>query len=321
MDSIQVIEINSEIGAGRRGASLGIQAIKIASLNSNSSYFFNMPIIKVPDENHLLFEANSFEKDRHAKRIKGVINVCTNLSNAVKGVLNDEKFPIVLSGDHSSSGGTIAGIKAAFPDKRLGVIWIDAHADLHSPFTSPSGNMHGMPLAASLGEDNLEKKKNEVSESTAKDWSTLKNLQGISPKIRFEDIVFVGVRDTEEEEDFLIEKNNVKKISVPEVRVKGVHNIVNEINDYMMDCDLIYVSFDVDSLDCDYVSQGTGTPVEKGFDEDEIIGLLNGLLTNEKVCCFETTEINPTLDEKRNLMAEVAFNILDEATTVLEERD
>ena len=98
------------------------------------------------------------------------------MSDAVQRNLEDEKFPLVLSGDHSSALGTISGVKAAHPDKRVGVVWIDAHADIHSPYTSPSGNIHGMPLAAALSEDNMACKINDVSEETERYWTGMKNI-------------------------------------------------------------------------------------------------------------------------------------------------
>jgi len=320
MDSIQIVEIGSEIGAGTRGASLGTQAMKIASLNANSDYFMDLPILKVPDENHLLFRRTGAEEHLWAKRIGGIQKVYANLGYTVKSVLSNNKFPIVLAGDHSCAGGTIAGVKSAFPEKRLGIIWVDAHADLHSPFTTPSGNVHGMPLAISLGENNMDRTRNDVPQATIKEWDNLKNAMGIGPKIQYGDLVFIGVRDTEFAEDYLITKNNIRKYSVTDVRIRGILDVVQEISTYLDQCDMIYISFDVDSMDCQYVSRGTGTPVPVGFSEQEAKSLLNELLTNEKVCCFEIAEINPTLDEKCNVMAETAFRVLEQATATLRRR-
>ncbi len=317
MNTVQIIESHSEIGAGTRGASLGPYAIKVASLNSNSNYFVRYPPIKIADENHILYQPVDTPC---AKRIAGIIKVYEHVANAVNKVLEDGKFPLLLAGDHSSAGGTIAGIKKRYPDKRLGIIWIDAHADLHSPYTSPSGNVHGMPLTACLGEDNEELKENEVSEKTLRLWNDLKNVTGINPKISYEDIVFIGVRDADDEERNLIRTNKVKLFSVTETRVKGFTETAQEAHEYLKNCDLIYVSFDVDSMDPFYVSHGTGTPVPVGFTKREIIRLLKPMLANEKICCFEITEVNPTLDEKKNLMAETAFEILELATEILESR-
>ena len=315
MNKIQLVEVNSEIGAGTRGASLGIDAMKIASINQGSSFFAKHSSIKVKDENQILF-GNS-EKS-YAKNIKTITGISKKICKSLKSVINSKSFPIVLAGDHSNAAGTIAGLKSAHPKKRLGVIWVDAHADLHSPYTTPSGNIHGMPLAISLAEDNLDRQINDLPKSIKKNWEKLKNTSGFAPNILPSDIVFIGVRDTEEPEDYLIEKHNIKNVTVTETRMKGIDTIVHDINHYLNDCDLIYISFDVDSMDCMYVSHGTGTPVPVGFTEWEATQILLKLLKNEKVCCFELTEVNPTLDEKCNVMAETAFRILEKAAAVIE---
>jgi arginase len=310
MKKAKLILLRSELGAGTRGASLGVDALKIAAIDLKSDYFREIDEIEISDENWLLLESIKF---KYAKRIRGIIKIYERLSKAVQKVLRKhEAFPIVLAGDHSTAGGTIAGIRQAYPDERLGVIWIDAHADLHSPYTTPSGNIHGMPLATALGEDNLEMQSNEIDKLTKKEWDKLKNSGDICPKIEYRDLVYIGVRDTEEEEDYLIEKHNVKNISTKELRSKGVAEIVNEVIAYLQHCDLIYISFDVDSLD-PKISTGTGTPVPNGLRFKEARDLMTGLVSNPKVCCFEIVEINPTLDTE-NSMAEAAFKILEAAT-------
>ena len=315
MTRIKLIEVDSEIGAGTRGASLGIGAMKVASINQGSDYFAKYSSVKVKSENHILFKnpVKSF-----AKNGETLTKISKRISKSLKKVIKSDRFPIVLAGDHSNAAGTIAGIKSANPKKRLGVIWVDAHADLHSPYTSPSGNVHGMPLAISLGEDNLDRQINKVPKTTIKQWEQLKNTSGVAPNIKPSDIVFIGVRDTEEPEDYLMEKHNIKNITVTEARLKGIDTIISEINDYLSACDMIYISFDVDSMDCTYVSHGTGTPVPVGFTEWEATQILLKLLEHDKICCFEVTEVNPTLDEKCNVMAETAFRILEKATAVIE---
>lgn len=307
--NIQILEVKSEIGAGTRGASLGIDAIKIAALDFRSFYFRDFPTIEITNENTLLLE--SFGSP-FARRIRGIYTMYERISTAVKDVLTKGSFPIVLSGDHSNAGGTLAGIKMAYPEARIGVVWIDAHADMHSPFTTPSGNMHGMPLAVSLGEDNKKNKVNSPDETTVEWWEKLKNLGGICPKIHYEDLVFVCLRDYENQEEFLIKHNKVKTIPVSEVRKKGTEKIGREVLSYLDKCDYIYLSFDVDSMDSN-ISKGTGTPVPNGINEREAGDLIVRILNSDRVCCFEITEVNPTLD-KENLMAENAFEILQKAT-------
>jgi arginase len=312
MKKIKLIEVPSEIGAGTRGASLGIDAIKIAALDFMSNFFIQFPSEKITTDNHLLFEPIA---SPYAKRIKGVAAMSDRLALAVKDALKNNFFPIVLSGDHSSSGATIAGIKMAKPKSKLGVIWLDAHADLHTPYTTPSGNMHGMPLAAALAEDNIENAVHELDDDTKKYWEHLKNMGNIAPKIMAEDVVLISLRDYEREEEAMIQKHGIKIITTNEVRRKGSENIAKFITRYLKDCTDIYVSFDVDSLDAS-ISKGTGTPVSNGLREREAEDLISKFMHNRKVCCFEITEVNPTLD-KENLMAEIAFNILQRSVNVL----
>ena len=180
MKNIKLIEVPSEIGAGTRGASLGISAVKIAGLDFMSNFFVHFPSEKIESENDLLFEPI---QSPYAKRIHGVLNMYERISNAVSETIKNNFFPVVLSGDHSNAGGTIAGIKMAKPKSKLGVIWIDAHADLHTPYTTPSGNMHGMPLATAIAEDNIENKAHEVDEKTVKFWNQLKTVGKVNQKV------------------------------------------------------------------------------------------------------------------------------------------
>ncbi len=312
MKNIKIIEVPSEIGAGTRGASLGIEAIKIAALDFMSNFFIHFPCERIPVENKILYEPI---ESPYAKRIKGLVSMYDKVSKAVQETVKGNFFPVVLSGDHSIAGATIAGIKMAKPKSKLGVIWIDAHADLHTPYTTPSGNMHGMPISIAINEDNRESGVHELDEDTAKQWNYLKNIGKIAPKVLPEDVVYISLRDFEKEEKHLIDKYGMKVITTKEVRNKGAENVVRSLTRYFSDCSDIYVSFDVDSLDSS-ITKGTGTPVNNGLREREAEDLISKLMQNRKVCCFEITEVNPTLD-KENLMAEIAFNILQRSVNVL----
>jgi len=312
MKNIKLIEVPSEIGAGTRGASLGIDAIKIAGLDFMSNFFVHFPSEKVETENNLLFEPI---QSPYAKRIQGVLNMYERISKAVCDSMKSNFFPVILSGDHSNAGGTIAGIKLAKPKSKLGVIWIDAHADLHTPYTTPSGNMHGMPLATAIAEDNLDCQVHDLDDKTKNLWNQLKSIGKINQKVLPEDVVFISLRDYEKEEKHIIEKHGIKVITTSEVRRNGAENISRKVLRYLSDCTDIYVSFDVDSLDST-ISKGTGTPVSNGLKEREAEDLISKFMQNRKICCFEITEVNPTLD-KENLMAEIAFNILQRSVNVL----
>lgn len=312
MKNIKLIEVPSEIGAGTRGASLGIEAIKIAALDYMSNFFIHFPSEIIPHENKLLYEPI---ESPYAKRIKGIVSLYEKTSKAISDSLKNNFFPLVISGDHATSGATIAGIKMAKPKSKLGIIWIDAHADLHTPYTTPSGNVHGMPLATAINEDNMDCAVHDLDAETKKYWNSLKSIGKIAPKVNPEDIVMISLRDFEKEEKYLIDKYGIKVITTKEVRSKGPENVVRAVIRYLADCTDLYISFDVDSLDSS-ISKGTGTPVGNGLREREAEDLISKFMQNRKVCCFEITEVNPTLD-RENLTAEIAFNILQRSVNVL----
>jgi arginase len=311
------VNIDSELGAGTRGASLGYDALKVAGWNKKSNLLKKFETIKIETKNELLFEKADTP---YALRIDGILEVFDRATEKIKSLVQDGKFPIIIAGDHSVGACSIAGIKVANPNKRLGVVWIDAHADLHTPFTSPSGNIHGMPLAISLAEDNQELTINPLTKKSVQYWETLKNLGGISPKINPEDLVFFGVRDTETPEDALIEKLNIRNFTVEECRYRGLENCLTEAIEKLNNCDIIHISFDVDSLDSLLISEGTGTPVPFGFTPEEVTQIIETIIETNKLKSFEVVEINPTLDNKRNLMAETAFDVLENVIKKLEEK-
>lgn len=310
--SIQLILNISELGAGTRGASLGPQAIITAARKKNSDFFYRYKPYILPIFNELLDKPTAYP---FAKRIDGMVNVYENVKSEIQTIISENKFPLVISGDHCSAGATIAGIKNSFPNKRIGVIWVDAHADLHTPYTTPSGNLHGMPLAIAIGTDNLDCQRNDVDEETANMWSQLK-----STSVSANDLVYIAVRDTEYEEEYIINELGIKNYSVAEVRGSGVKKILSQIEDKLSDCDFIFLSFDVDSMDPILTSHGTGTPVANGLSPAEAKEILRGCLSFSKTIAFELVEVNPCLDEKQNKMAEIAFEILEEIVVIIEQK-
>jgi arginase len=317
MTFIKLVQVKSELGAGTRGASMGIDALKTACLDKESDYFARYPSLEVKIENDSLFRKNQFP---HAKHIDSVYKVLWRVSNSTREVLDEDYFPIVLAGDHSTAAGTIAGVKAAHTDKRIGAIWIDAHADLHSPYTSPSGNMHGMPLAIATAIDNQQHQRNTPSKETTRYWNKLKNMGGKGENVSPSDIVFIAMRDFEEEEVALIEKHQIKNFPVADIDKIGVEAVVQAALERLKDCDYIYVSFDVDSIDSS-ISEGTGTPVANGLTVAQAKEINRLLIRSPKVCCWEMVEVNPTLDTE-NTMAEHAFDILEIVTqSLIESRE
>ena len=305
---IKLIKNRSDIGAGTRGSDMGIDAIEIAAINSGNDYFNRHPHIDVETHNETIYQKNTND---FAKRIEHVAEQCERVATSVQSTLAEGYFPIVLSGDHSSALGTMSGIKAKYPDKTLGVIWLDAHADIHSPFTSPSGNIHGMPLAAALGYDNLQYQINQPDDATLLQWNKMKNIGIEGAKILSKNLIYFGLRDYEEAEEKVIHDHDIKYFKVEELRFKGLKNCVQEAIQLLFSCEILYISFDVDSMDCDRISYGTGTPVPSGFNQEEIIQIIQLLQATGKVKCIEFTEVNPLLDNKGNKMAETAFEVLD----------
>lgn len=306
MKELKIIEVKSEIGAGTRGASLGVEAIKIASLDMGSDFFKQHESVEVENVNELLFDG---AKHAYAKFIDGVMIMEERVCLEVYETIWNENFPLVIAGDHCTAYGTIAGIKKADPKVRLGVIWIDAHADIHTPFTTPSGNMHGMALSMACGIDNLECKVNDPRGETLEYWEQIKNVGIPGPKVYPEDIVYIGVRDLEKPENYLINKYNINFIETEDIKKLGAAKVAQNALEMLAHCDMIYVSFDVDTLDS-RISTGTGTPVPNGLTVEEAKVLNAELARNTKVCAWEIVEVNPTLDTE-NRMAESAFEILE----------
>ena len=130
-------------------------------------------------------------------------------------------------------------------------------------------------------------------------------------KVKAQDLIFFGVRDTESPEDAILKREGIKNFTVAECRQKGIEEACKESLNLLKDCDIIYLSFDVDSMDCDIVSKGTGTPVPNGFKPEEAKEILQHIVQSDKLICFEMVEVNPVLDNKQNRMAEISFDILE----------
>lgn len=314
MATIKLVELKSDLGGRRVGASLGIDAIHFASYNKQEYFNFfhrfkkqKSLYKKISAPNYLFNNPNIIHKN--CKHIEHLIKIYKKLSNEIAHGIKEADFTIVISGDHSTAGGTIAGIKQADPEKRLGVVWIDAHADIHSPYTSDSGNMHGMPLATAIDDDNLEYKINELNPNSKNLWEKIKNIGHPGAKLNPSDLVYVALRDYEAAEKNIINKYKAKVVSTQEVRSQNISEIAENILNHLSECDIIYISFDVDSMDPS-VSTGTGTPVENGLYAKEAKELLSKLLyMSPKIKCLEIAEVNPILDNS-NKMAEVSFDIL-----------
>ena len=285
MKNIKLIEVPSEIGAGTRGASLGVEAVKIAALDFMSNFFVHFPSEKVKTENQLLFEPIH---SPYAKRLSGVLTMYERISKAVEDTIKNNFFPMVLSGDHSNAGGTIAGIKAAKPNSRLGVIWIDAHADLHTPYTTPSGNIHGMPVAVLLGMGD----------------ETLTRIGGEESFLKKENIVYIGSRDLDIGERKAMKEQGIKVFTMHEIDDMVIKKVMEEaIKIAGEGTDGIHVSFDLDAVDPE-IAPGTGTKVPGGMGYRETHHALEMIAMSNKLVSVEFVEVNPLLD-RQNTTAEV----------------
>ena len=305
--NIVIIESASENGAGKRGASLGPSALALESRAQELRLFDEIEWTQSSEFND---SYNPDNENQHAKNAKSVYKALDALCIHTEKVVKAGHFPLLLTGDHSNAIGAFSGLKNAFPDKRIGAIWVDAHYDLHSPYTSPSGNIHGMPLNALIGDDNREQECNEVSEFNKGYWENIKAIgsKQISPKISPKDIVFIQVRDFEKPEEHMAKKHNIRSFFPSEVSSKGITAVLEETLDYLSSCDMIYVSFDVDCQDTS-ISVGTGTPVHNGLNSEESQIVFDQLFNHPKVAAFEITEINPLLDTE-NKMAKAVLKLL-----------
>ncbi len=321
MSRINFIEVRSELGAGTRGSGLGVEALKVACLQKHFDFWnqYQTYIKAVQDSNGALFQKNDF---KFAKYISYIYSHLQHVSLALNhSLIVHKKLPIVLAADHSSAYGTIAGVKSAYPQKRLGVVWIDAHADLHSPFSTPSGNMHGMPLAMAMQVSHRESAVNIPQQDEEHYWNAILDIGTHLPKILPQDLIFVSLRSTEEPEDRYINEQKIRNISTEEVRRHGVEAALTSIKEQLKDCDIVYVSFDVDSIDPIF-SRGTGTPEAGGLTPQEAVALNEGLASWDKLVAWEVAEINPLLDTENQMAlyaADVVLAVVQAAELRLEQ--
>jgi len=323
--AVGLVEVDCDLGAGTVGAGAGIDLLKGAVQRQQDLRRLSEGLIqeiegqKHPSARAMARASEAGTATPHARHIEAIAQVMGDAADLVAAALTQGLFPIVLAGDHSTAAATIAGIHRAHPGERLGVIWIDAHADIHSPFTTPSGNMHGMPLAIAAAHDNLPEAINDPDEATRQLWRQLQELGGSQgPALNLGDLIYIAVRDTEPAEDITLASYSIPVISTEQVRREGPDAAALRCLDYLAEVDRIYVSFDVDALDST-ICKGTGTPVPGGLWPEEAEAILRRLLADPRVCCWEICEINPHLDTL-NTLAEVSLGIFNGGLEKLAER-
>ena len=314
LTAVGLVEVDCDLGAGTAGAGAGIELLRGALQRHHD------PLAGViARATAYATEVGAGTATPHARHIEAITRVMADAADLVAATLGQGLFPIVLAGDHSTAAATIAGIRRAHSSDRLGVIWIDAHADLHSPFTTPSGNMHGMPLAIAAAHDNLPEAINDPDTMTRQLWGQLQELAGTQgPALDLGDLIYIAVRDTEPAEDATLASHAIPVVRTEQVRREGPDAAARRCLDYLAAVDRIYVSFDVDALDSS-ICKGTGTPVPGGLWADEAEAILRRLLDDPRVCCWEICEINPHLDTL-NTLAEVSLRIFNSGLEQLAER-
>jgi arginase len=289
--NITIIGVPLDLGADRRGVDMGPSAIRYAGVVSRLERMG----FHIQDKGDIpVIRPHTFTETENHKYLNEVVDANTKLAEAVSSVMKEGRFPLVLGGDHAIAIGTIAGV--AKHVKNLGVIWFDAHGDLNTGETSPSGNIHGMPLAASLGYGH----------------QRLVNIGGFTPKIKPENVVIIGARDLDPGERALIKEIGIKVFTMHEIDKLGMARVMEEaIQHVSKNTDGVHLSLDLDGLD-PHDAPGVGTPVIGGISYREGHLALEMLADADILCSAEFVEVNPILD-RENVTARVAVALMSSA--------
>lgn len=277
---VAIIGAPLDLGANIRGANMGPSAIRIAGLHQGlltlGYSVTDLDDLMVPTRESIA------EDVKNQKYLPMIADLCRQVAAKVETCLDEDQHPILLGGDHSIAVGSISG-SAAYAKKhglRLGVIWIDAHADINTPESSPSGNIHGMPLGALLGEGHPE----------------LTEISGAGPKLNPQDVALIGVRNIDEIEKVLVNQSGVSTFTMRHVDEKGIAKIMDEVlSVHLHSCDIIHVSFDLDGVDPLY-APGVSTPVPGGLSYREAHLALEIIADSNKMCACDFVELNPMQD-------------------------
>jgi arginase len=282
-----------DLGGGLRGVDMGPSAIRIADLGRRVQALGvefedlgNVPVLRPEGK-----EA----KNPRARFLDSIANCCRRLRMRIERLLEDGAFPLVVGGDHSIACGTVGGISSFYHrrKKKIGLIWFDAHADMNTPETSPTGNVHGMPLAACMGYGPDE----------------LTRLGERYPMVDPAHAVLIGIRDVDPDERELVRRSGIHVFSMRELDILGMDGVMKEaIGIVTHGTAGFHLSFDMDGLD-PYEAPGVGTPVTGGVTQREAHLLLEHAAESGKLLGLEFTEINPILDE-RNRTAELAVALV-----------
>jgi arginase len=278
---VHLLGVPMDLGSGRRGVDMGPSAIRIAGVAGRLEELGN----KVVDEGDVVIKNMEELKigSERARYLAEIARASTILARKIDRIMGLNHFPLVLGGDHSIAVGTVSGI-AAFAQrqgKKLGLIWIDAHGDINTPESSPSGNIHGMPLAALLGFG----------------ASELTSIAGASPKVDAGNVALVGVRSLDSGEKKRLKETGVQVHTMADIDRHGVHRVMKKaLARVTENTDYVHVSFDLDAVD-PTVAPGVGTPVKGGLDYREAHLIMEVIADAGVMTSLEMVEVNPILDQ------------------------
>jgi len=290
---IRIIGVPLDLGASRRGTDVGPSALRIAGLGAQLRRL-GFSVAREDDIPAPAMETRTVE-DEKARYKPQILEVCTQLATEVKRHIEDGAFPLVLGGDHSIAMGTVAGTASYFRDRgeSLGLIWFDAHGDMNVPGVSPSGNIHGMPLAHLLGKGDPD----------------LRDILGFHPKVKPENVALIGIRDIDAGERKIIRDAGIHAFTMREIDEHGMATIARRAMDIVNDGTAgFHVSFDVDGCD-PTVIPGSGTLVPGGVSFREAHLLMEYCADNGNLISLEVVELNPFLDD-RNISAERTLQLI-----------
>ncbi len=289
MKKLSIIGMPMDLGQMRRGVDMGPSAIRYAGVNERLKPLFD----EIHDMGDIAIGRPEvvIDKESNLRNLDLVAEKSSLLAEKVDEVIQSGSFPLVLGGDHSIAIGTLAGVSKHYSS--LGVIWYDAHGDLNTAETSPSGNIHGMPLAVSLGIGHR----------------SLTDLAGYTPKIKPENVVIIGARSLDEGEKDLIKEKGIKVYTMHEIDRLGMAKVMEETITYLKDkTDGVHLSLDLDGLD-PHDAPGVGTPVMGGISYRESHLAMEMLEESGIVTSAEFVEVNPILDDK-NKTAQAAVALM-----------
>lgn len=286
---VSIIGVPMDLGQTRRGVDMGPSALRYAGIVQRLESL-NYEVVDRGDIEIGRPAKLDVKNDENLKDLKEVVKANQQLASIVSEVVDEGHFPLILGGDHSIAIGTLAGVANKY--KNLGVIWFDAHGDLNTGETSPSGNIHGMPLAVSLGLGHPD----------------LTGIGNYTPKVKPENIVIIGARSLDEGEKVLIREQGIKVFTMHEIDRMGMTRVMEEALEHVTrNTDGIHISIDLDALD-PQDAPGVGTPVIGGVTYREANLAMEMLAERKLITSAEIVEVNPILDTK-NQTAEAAVGL------------